>query len=134
LTRCIRAGIVELENWLSDDANSSGISERFVAPLTAVVDNCRSIASSAEELMENSTSAMDMQMALDGFRSSKNMKIFTLLAIFCQPVTVATGWYGMNWTNFPELYDQNGYFIFSGVVLGFALLLLLFFIALDWRS
>lgn len=134
LSRCIRAGISELENWLSDNSSTSGISTRFAAPLAAIVDHCRSIASSAEELMDNAASAMDMQMALDGFRSSKNMKIFTLLAIFCQPVTVATGWYGMNWTNFPELVDENGYFIFSGAVLGFAVLLLILFIVLDWRS
>jgi len=71
----------------------------------------------AMELSENANTTINLKMALDGYRASVNMKYFTYLSILCQPVAVATGWYGMNFANMPELLYVNTYFIFCGCVL-----------------
>lgn len=37
------------------------------------------------------------------------MKLFTLVTAVFLPLTLLTGWYGMNFTNIPELSWRYGY-------------------------
>ena len=37
------------------------------------------------------------------------MRLFTVVSTIFLPLTVITGWFGMNFKNMPELYWQFGY-------------------------
>ena len=39
------------------------------------------------------------------------MRLFTVVSTIFLPLTVLTGWYGMNFRNMPELSWQNGYLL-----------------------
>ncbi|MEA4955219.1 MAG: CorA family divalent cation transporter, partial [Pseudoflavonifractor sp.] len=59
------------------------------------------------------------QSQLDA-RQNKVMTILTVVTTFFLPLTLLTGWYGMNFANMPELGWEYGY----GVVIGLALLII----------
>ena len=49
-----------------------------------------------------------------GIRLNNIMKIFTVLSAVFLPLTLITGWYGMNFTGMPELTWRYGYlFVFA---------------------
>ncbi len=46
---------------------------------------------------------------------NKTMKVFTAVATIFLPLTLITGWFGMNFTNMPSLNSEYGYLICIGV-------------------
>ena len=119
--RCITSAGHALDDLA---ANAQGL-ESYI-PL--IVDALDTAGSQMEEIIENTGSTIDMQMALDGFRASVNTRIFTYISVICQPIGLATGWYGMNFANMPELAFENSYFAFIGIVLSLALLIIIWFV------
>ncbi|MCP1101588.1 magnesium transporter [Aequitasia blattaphilus] len=43
-------------------------------------------------------------------RQNEIMKVLTVVTSLIMPLTLITGWYGMNFRNMPELENQHGYF------------------------
>ena len=43
------------------------------------------------------------------YNLNNTMKLFTIVTIIFQPLTLIVGWYGMNFTNMPELVWKFGY-------------------------
>jgi Mg2+ and Co2+ transporter CorA len=84
-----------------------------------------SVSSMNEELASNALALIDTIIAMSEFSSSRNLRVFTWLSIFFQPITVATSWYGMNWRVMPELESPNGYFIFTLLAMSSAFFFLL---------
>jgi hypothetical protein len=57
------------------------------------------------------------------------------MSILFQPVAIGTGWYGMNWSNMPELESENGYYLFAGLVWAVAIIIFSkFYLAGVWYS
>lgn len=57
-----------------------------------------------------------LREALDAslnYSLNKTMKLFTLITTIFLPLTLIVGWYGMNFTNMPELSWKYGYFAVS---------------------
>ncbi len=53
------------------------------------------------------------------------MKLFTVITTIFLPLTLIVGWYGMNFTNMPELTWQYGYpavIVFSVIVVMFCVI------------
>ena len=124
-SRCL-TGLGDLFNELRE-------SDTELGPDCAIhADSIQTLTTACNELNENATSSINMQMALDGFRASVNMKIFTYISVVCQPIGVATGWYGMNFSNMPELAYDDSYFVFIGLTLGIVFLLLCWLIYRSW--
>ncbi|CUF45641.1 metal ion transporter (CorA), putative, partial [Bodo saltans] len=109
--RCATASRIALEELLQRP-----VYDLIAQDVRTVCDRYRTVESLCEELETNALSSIDLNIALAEFRSSTNLKIFTYITIVAQPVCVATGWYGMNFTVMPELEDPNAYYIFAGVV------------------
>lgn len=66
------------------------------------------------------------QSMLD-IRLDSVMKIFTVLSALFLPLTLITGWYGMNFKNMPELSWRYGYLFVATLCLTVAILLIAFF-------
>ena len=70
----------------------------------------------AERLSNNTQLLCDnlihLREALDAalnYNLNNTMKLFTMVTIIFQPLTLIVGWYGMNFTNMPELGWRFGY-------------------------
>lgn len=68
-----------------------------------------------EMLREILTQANDSHHAKLDYRMNKTMQFFTVVTTIFMPLTLITGWYGMNFTNMPELDYPFSYFILIGV-------------------
>eukprot|EP00759_Apiculatamorpha_spiralis_P021940 PhF_6_TR26382/c0_g1_i2/m.38059/K03284/corA; magnesium transporter len=116
--RCLRANLDVLEE-LGDRVGTA-----VVKPLLQFV---RDQAQAAEELETNAMDAINLRIGLVGFRAQENMKLFTYISAIVSPLTVMTGWYGMNFQHMPELPEENAYWIFiacaGAVVIGMMFLL-----------
>ena len=88
------------------------------ATFESIISTMETTKTMIEEVQENAVGSIDLLIALDDFRNGSNLKIFTYISVICQPIGVATGWYGMNFTNMPELHFQESYFVFISTVLG----------------
>lgn len=60
------------------------------------------------------------------------MRFFTVITAVFLPLTLMVGWYGMNFTNMPELDSEYGYLIFIGVSAFVCAALLFYFKKKKW--
>lgn len=64
-------------------------------------------------------------------RQNKIMKVLTVVTTIFMPLTLVTGWYGMNFKHMPELVMEYGYKLVTATILIILLLELLF---LKWKN
>jgi hypothetical protein len=112
LKRCIRANEDVIE----------ALQDTLGPIVLPVLQTVKDLATMAEELETNAMDSMNLRMALCDFRSQENMRLFTYLSAVAVPLTVLTGWYGMNFESMEELKEPNAYWVFIGCV-GFIVLL-----------
>ena len=60
-------------------------------------------------LRENTLQLRELYNSKQDSRQNKIMGILTIVTTFFLPLTLITGWYGMNFTNMPELKWRYGY-------------------------
>lgn len=60
------------------------------------------------------------------------MKIFTVVTVVFLPLTLLVGWYGMNFSNMPELHWQYGYPMIIVVSIGIVVVLVCYFKHKKW--
>lgn len=65
-------------------------------------DNCQMLKENLVQVREAYSSSLDYSI-------NTVMKMFTVVTTIFQPLTLIVGWYGMNFTNMPELTWQYGY-------------------------
>ncbi|MFR1137986.1 MAG: CorA family divalent cation transporter, partial [Anaerococcus vaginalis] len=70
------------------------------------------------------TSKMDLSM-------NNTMKVLTVVTTIFTPITIITGWYGMNFENMPELKWNFGYMYVIGISLISVILVYLLFRRFD---
>ncbi len=70
-----------------------------------------SIHEFADELSENISNLLNLQLGLASNRTNDIMNVLTLYSAFFMPMTFITGIYGMNFENMPELKTSYGYFV-----------------------
>lgn len=68
--------------------------------------------SKTAHLLEYAQQVRDAYQAQVDARQNQNMEFLTVISTIFFPLTLITGWYGMNFENMPEL--ENGY---PGVIL-----------------
>ena len=84
--------------------------ERYSSNITYLNDYINNVKDSY-------TSKMDLSM-------NNTMKILTVITAIFTPITIITGWYGMNFNNMPELEWNFGYIYvivlsLTSIILGF---------------
>ncbi len=77
--------------------------EIFTRRLERLVKNVEILRGELHQLNEDYQSQID-------YRLNKTMQFFTVVTTIFTPLTLITGWYGMNFENMPELSSPYGYY------------------------
>ena len=70
---------------------------------------CEQLQGYVHLLRENALQLRELSQALQSERQNKVMGVLTVVTTLFLPLTLLTGWYGMNFANMPELQWQYGY-------------------------
>lgn len=84
-------------------------------------DHVQRLFSDAETLREYTLQIRDMYQAKIDVRQNKVMQFLTIVTTIFMPLTLITGWYGMNFSIMPELHWAYGY----GTVIVLAILMII---------
>ena len=100
--------LLDISSALDEDENSLFDSEylRYLANLSQKVIRLRedtdSLSSTLSHVQDAYSAYLDLQL-------NRIMKVFTVMTSIFFPLTIIVGWYGMNFTNMPELHWRFGY-------------------------
>lgn len=72
-------------------------------------ENAESMHFYADELLEDVTNLLNMQLALAAHRTNEVVQVLTIFSAFFLPLTFIVGVYGMNFEHMPELLHPWGY-------------------------
>ncbi len=96
--------------------------ERGTALLQDLKENTESMHFYADELFEDVTNLLSMQIQLAAHRTNEVVQVLTIFSAFFLPLTFIVGIYGMNFEHMPELPQPWGYpaawLLMAGVSLG----------------
>lgn len=84
-----------------------------------IADRADRLRNKASHLLEYAQQVKDAYQAQIDARQNSNMQFLTLISTIFFPLTLITGWYGMNFRNMPEL--ESGYpgvIVLSLIVIG----------------
>lgn len=73
------------------------------------------LADNTRNLREYTLQIREMHQARTAEHQNKVMQFLTVVTTIFMPLTLLTGWYGMNFANMPELYWKGSYFVLAGV-------------------
>ncbi|HJW73452.1 MAG TPA: CorA family divalent cation transporter [Geothrix sp.] len=77
--------------------------------LADVVEEADRLHTWADELLENATHLMNMEINIAAQRTNEVMRVLTVFSAFFLPLTFIAGVYGMNFRRMPELEHRFGY-------------------------
>lgn len=78
-------------------------------------------------LQENVLQLRELYQSMQDARQNKIMFILTIVTTFFLPLTLLTGWYGMNFANMPELQWKYGYLTVIIAAAGIIILEIIYF-------
>lgn len=81
-------------------------------------------------LREYALQIREMYQTAADIRQNHTMRILTVVTTIFMPLSLITGWYGMNFQYMPELETRYGYFI----LIGFCILIILIEIWLFFKN
>ncbi|EHQ35577.1 magnesium/cobalt transporter CorA [Methanoplanus limicola] len=108
------------------------ISEKIIVYLNDVSDHLHQLNDILESYREMSTGFYEIYLSTLSNRMNEVMKVLTIIATIFIPLTFIAGIYGMNFVYMPELAWEHGYPSAIIVMLGTALLMLVYFRKKKW--
>ena len=72
-------------------------------------DRAQRLSAGVQSLRDNAVQVREAYQAAMDLYFNRVMKVFTVVTTVFLPLTLIAGWYGMNFTNMPELKWQYGY-------------------------
>jgi len=100
--------------------------------LRDVYDHVVRVVDIVETQREMLGGLMDIYLSSVSNRMNEVMKVLTVIATVFIPLTFIAGVYGMNFDNMPELHWVHGYWYVWAIMLGVALVMLLYFRRRRW--
>lgn len=85
------------------------------------------LSENVQMLRELLNQAYDFHQSTLEYRLNKTMKLFTVVTTIFMPLTLITGWYGMNFYYMPELKTTYGYYVVIAVSLIVVSVLIIWF-------
>lgn len=110
-------GLVDNENGLISETESVHFNI-----LHNRVDRCYAAILNLQDYVTQMREAYQAQIDIE---QNGLMKVFTLITALFLPLSLMVGWYGMNFTNMPELKSAWGYplFIFASILISTVLII-----------
>ncbi|MCI2047449.1 MAG: hypothetical protein LKJ90_07005 [Faecalibacterium sp.] len=118
------------ESLISND--NELFSEDAVRRLTILGSRVDRFHSAVLNLRDYVTQMREAYQAQIDIEQNELMKVFTLITAVFLPLTLLVGWYGMNFSNMPELQWQYGYPTFIAVSVLFSIGLIVYFKRKRW--
>ena len=100
--------------------------------LADVVEEVDRLHTWADELLENATHLMNLEINLASQRTNEVMRVLTIFSAFFLPLTFIAGVYGMNFKRMPELEHRFGYPLVMAAMLFTALAIWAWFRRKGW--
>ena len=91
--------------------------EVYIRKIERFVKSVEMLRSLVMQIHDSYTTSLNYEL-------NKTIQFFTMMTTLFYPLTLLTGWYGMNFVNMPEIHYRYGYYIFIGVSIGIVLLFL----------
>jgi hypothetical protein len=116
--------IVDTE--LSEPANQQEKDKQITTACDAYQETMDRLGKLKEEcatLVGKTSTLSNKYKAKQSDEANRTLYFLSCVTAFLAPVQLATGIYGMNFDNLPELHFQNGYFVLLGCILAWFLLL-----------
>lgn len=106
-----RVGLAKRLLWrtISIASRLGGVEQRTAALSQDLRENAESMHFYADELLEDVTNLLNMQLQLAAHRTNEVVQLLTIFSAFFLPLTFIVGIYGMNFDFMPELRHQWGY-------------------------
>ena len=95
-------------------------------------DRVERLADDTKILRELALQILEMYQTQIDSKQNKVMQFLTVVTTIFTPLTLITGWYGMNFINMPELRNEYGYFIVMGISLFIILIGIWYFKKKKW--
>ncbi len=97
-----------------------------------IYDHTIQIIETIESLRDITSGMMDLYLSTVSNKMNEIMKVLTIFSALFIPLTFLAGVYGMNFKYFPELEWHQGYFLFWGICVVLALIMLFYFKRKRW--
>ncbi len=98
--------IMDVGDALEENENDY-FEKRHLRYFGTISDRAQRLMNKASHLLEYAGQIQDAYQAQIDAKQNSNMQFLTLISTIFFPLTLITGWYGMNFRNMPEL--TNGY-------------------------
>lgn len=100
--------LIDISEVLAEDENGI-FSRKETSYLQILTGKLERLSSHCLMLKENLVQVREAYSASLDYSINSVMKLFTVVTTIFQPLTLIAGWYGMNFTNMPELTWRYGY-------------------------
>lgn len=100
--------LIDISEVLAEDENGI-FSRKETSYLQILTGKLERLSTHCLMLKENLVQVREAYSASLDYSINSVMKLFTVVTTIFQPLTLIAGWYGMNFTNMPELTWRYGY-------------------------
>lgn len=102
LLRSYYEQLIDIGESIQENENEI-FSKGVIRYLKMFTDKVQRLSNEAQQLRENLVQLREAYQASMDYDLNRIMKIFTVVTTVFLPLTLIVGWYGMNFTNMPEL-------------------------------
>ena len=81
-----------------------------------IADKTERLRDRADYLLEYAKQVIDLHQLKIDSKQNANMQFLTMISTIFFPLTLITGWYGMNFENMPELADGYPFVIIAAII------------------
>lgn len=120
--RCYYDEVMDVGKTLEENENGY-FAKKQLKYFGTISDRADRLMNKTSHLLEYAGQVKDAYQAQIDAKQNNNMQFLTLISTIFFPLTLITGWYGMNFHNMPELeHGYPGVIILSLVVVGVCIL------------
>lgn len=115
--------ILDITETLEENDNEILNEDRLIY-ISNVTQKVTRLREDVDSLSSNLNHLQDAYIAYIDQKMNKSMKLLSVVATIFLPLSIIVGWYGMNFSNMPELTWQHGY-LYVGILSVFSVVFFL---------
>lgn len=123
--------LLDMFEILSENINHF-FPEEYQVQFQRLISRADRLYDSTQMLREYAYQIREMHQAQIDIRQNDTIRILTVVTSLFFPLSLITGWYGMNFVNMPELQQPFAYFILSGLCTALVIGEILYFKKKGW--